>query len=98
MWSGSGYYWLSKLKKTMRLATERMGFSTTDWMAFFILGASALASTFGKRLVRIIGPVGEPSLEIRTRLGFRGVAPQMRDRAAYLTLGGGAGGRSPGSI
>jgi hypothetical protein len=34
---------------------ERMGFSTTDWVAFFILGASALVSTFGKRLVRIIG-------------------------------------------
>ena len=32
-----------------------MGFSTTDWMAFFILGASALVGTFGKRLVRIIG-------------------------------------------
>jgi hypothetical protein len=32
-----------------------MGFSTTDWIAFFILGASALVGTFGKRLVRIIG-------------------------------------------
>jgi hypothetical protein len=32
-----------------------MGFSTADWMAFFILGASALVSTFGERLVRIIG-------------------------------------------
>jgi hypothetical protein len=29
---------------------------------------------------------------------IRGVAPQMRDQAAYPTLGGGAGGRSPGSI
>ena len=29
---------------------------------------------------------------------IRGVAPQMRDQAAYLTLGGGAGGRSLGSI
>jgi hypothetical protein len=29
---------------------------------------------------------------------IRGVAPQMRDRADYLTLGGGAGGRSLGSI
>jgi hypothetical protein len=29
---------------------------------------------------------------------MRGVAPQMRDQAAYLTLGGGAGGRSLGSI
>ena len=32
-----------------------MGFSTTDWVAFFIFGASALVGTFGKRLVRIIG-------------------------------------------
>jgi hypothetical protein len=29
---------------------------------------------------------------------IRGVAPQMRDQADYLTLGGGAGGRSLGSI
>ena len=32
-----------------------MGFSTTDWVAFFIFGASALVGTFGKRLARIIG-------------------------------------------
>jgi hypothetical protein len=32
-----------------------MGLSTTDWVAFFILGASALVGTFGKRLVRVIG-------------------------------------------
>jgi hypothetical protein len=32
-----------------------MGFSSTDWVAFFIFGASALVGTFGKRLVRIIG-------------------------------------------
>ena len=32
-----------------------MGFSTTDWVAFFVLGASALVGTFGKRLARIIG-------------------------------------------
>jgi hypothetical protein len=32
-----------------------MGFNTTDWVAFFIFGASALVGTFGKRLVRIIG-------------------------------------------
>jgi hypothetical protein len=31
-----------------------MGFSTTDWAALFIFGVSALAGTFGKRLVRII--------------------------------------------
>jgi hypothetical protein len=42
--------------------------------------------------------LAEPSLGIWTSLGFRGVAPQMRDQAAYLTLGGGAGGRSLGSI
>jgi hypothetical protein len=29
---------------------------------------------------------------------IRGVAPHMRDQAAYLTLGGGAEGRSLGSI
>ena len=28
---------------------------TTDWVAFFMFGASALVGTFGKRLVRIIG-------------------------------------------
>src|SRR6516165_10325752 len=32
-----------------------MGFSTTDWVALFIFGASALVGTFGKRLARIIG-------------------------------------------
>ena len=32
-----------------------MGFSTTDWVALFILGVGALVGTFGKRLVRIIG-------------------------------------------
>src|SRR5215471_7378544 len=32
-----------------------MEFSTTDWLALFIFGVSALVGTFGKRLVRIIG-------------------------------------------
>ncbi len=32
-----------------------MGFNTTDWVALFIFGVSALVGTFGKRLVRIIG-------------------------------------------
>jgi hypothetical protein len=32
-----------------------MGFSTTDWVALFIFGVSALVGTFGKRLVRVIG-------------------------------------------
>jgi hypothetical protein len=32
-----------------------MGFSTTDWVALFIFGVSALVGTFGKRLVRISG-------------------------------------------
>jgi hypothetical protein len=39
----------------VRLSTKRMGFSSTDWVALFIFGASALVGTFGKRLVRIIG-------------------------------------------
>ena len=42
-------------EKTVRPSTKRMGFSTTDWVALFIFGASALVGTFGKRLVRIIG-------------------------------------------
>jgi hypothetical protein len=32
-----------------------MGFSTTDWVALFVFGASALVGTFGKRLVGVIG-------------------------------------------
>jgi hypothetical protein len=32
-----------------------MGFSTTDWVALFIFGVSALVGTFGKRLMRILG-------------------------------------------
>ena len=32
-----------------------MGFSTTDWVAFFFFGASAVVGTFGERLARIIG-------------------------------------------
>jgi hypothetical protein len=42
-------------EKTVRLSKKRMGFSTTDSVALFIFGASALVGTFGKRLVRIIG-------------------------------------------
>jgi hypothetical protein len=34
---------------------SNMEFSTTDWLALFIFGISALVGTFGKRLVRIIG-------------------------------------------
>ena len=34
---------------------DNVGFSTTDWVALFIFGASALVGTFGKSLVRIIG-------------------------------------------
>ena len=37
-----------------------MGFGTTDWVALFIFGVSALVGTFGKRLVRIIGLVVMP--------------------------------------
>src|SRR5262249_35637025 len=32
-----------------------MGFNTTDWVALFIFGVSALVGTFGKRLMRILG-------------------------------------------
>ncbi len=32
-----------------------MGFSTTSWLALFILSVSALVGTFGKRLMRSIG-------------------------------------------
>jgi len=32
-----------------------MGFSTTDWVALFTFGVSALVGTFGKKRVRIIG-------------------------------------------
>jgi energy-coupling factor transporter transmembrane protein EcfT len=39
----------------MSAVGENMGFSTTDWVALFIFGVSALVGTFGKRLVRIIG-------------------------------------------
>ena len=37
-----------------------MGFSTTDWVAVFFFGASALMGTFGKRLVRVIGLAAMP--------------------------------------
>jgi hypothetical protein len=37
-----------------------MGFSTTDWVALFIFGASALLGTLGKRLARIIGLAAMP--------------------------------------
>jgi hypothetical protein len=32
-----------------------MGFNTTDWVALFAFGVTALVGTLGKRLVRIIG-------------------------------------------
>jgi hypothetical protein len=32
-----------------------MGFGTTDWVALFVFGVSALVGAFGKRLLRIIG-------------------------------------------
>lgn len=37
-----------------------MGFSTTDWVALFIFGVSALVGTVGKRMLRIIGLVVMP--------------------------------------
>jgi hypothetical protein len=32
-----------------------MGLNTTDWVAFSIFGAGALAGTFGRRLLRVVG-------------------------------------------
>jgi hypothetical protein len=40
--------------KTMNLL-HIIGLSTTAWVALFIFGAGALAGTFGKRLLRIVG-------------------------------------------
>src|SRR5215470_4442140 len=37
-----------------------MGFSTTDWVALFIFGVSALVGTVGKRMLCIIGLVVMP--------------------------------------
>jgi hypothetical protein len=42
------------LHQRCRAFGNNMGFSTT-WVALFVLGASALVGTFGKKLVRIIG-------------------------------------------
>jgi hypothetical protein len=57
-----------------------MGFSTTDWVAFFIFGASALVGTFGKRLVRIIGLAVMPFAfaGLILSLGHHGSAPGQR--------------------
>ena len=54
-----------------------MGFSTTDWVALFIFGASALVGTFGKRLVRIIGLAVMPFAfaGLILSLNHHGVAP-----------------------
>ena len=40
---------------TLSMSGDNMAFGTTDWVALFIFGASALVGTFGKRLARIIG-------------------------------------------
>src|SRR5436190_23242900 len=57
-----------------------MGFSTTDWVAFFIFGASALVRTFGKRLVRIIGLAVKPFAfaGLILSLSHHGSAPGQR--------------------
>ena len=54
-----------------------MGFSTTDWVALFIVGASALVGTFGKRLVRIIGlaPMPFAFVGLVLSLNHHGSAP-----------------------
>jgi hypothetical protein len=57
-----------------------MGFSTTDWVALFILGVSALVGTFGKRLVRIIGLAVMPFAfaGLVLSLSHHGSAPSQR--------------------
>jgi hypothetical protein len=57
-----------------------MGFSTTDWVAFFIFAVSALVGTFGKRLVRIIGLAVMPFAVagLILRLSHHGSAPGQR--------------------
>ena len=54
-----------------------MAFRTTDWVAFFVVGASALGGTFGKRLVRIIGLTVMPFAfaGLVLSLNHRGSAP-----------------------
>src|SRR5215831_13082271 len=69
-----------------------MGFSTTDRVALFIFGVSALVGTFGKRLVRIIGLAVMPfacaglvlSLSHHASLPYKGQLPTMR-RVSTLT-------------
>ena len=54
-------------------------FSTTDWVAFVIVGASALLVTFGKRLVRIIGLIVMPLafVGLVLSLNHHGSAPRQ---------------------
>jgi hypothetical protein len=61
-----------------------MGFSTTDWVALFIFGVSALMGTLGKRLVRIIGVAVMPFayagliLSLSLSLSHHGSAPGQK--------------------
>ena len=57
-----------------------MGFSTTDWVALFIFGVSALVGTLGKRLVRIIGVAVMPFAYagLILSLSHHGSAPGQR--------------------
>jgi len=59
-----------------------MEFSTTDWVALFIFGVSALVGTFGKRLVRIIGLAVMPTIMRVSR--YKDQLPTMR-RVSTLT-------------
>jgi hypothetical protein len=56
-----------------------MGFSTTDWVALFILGVSALVGTFGKRVVRIVGLAVMPFAfaGLVLSLSHHGIAPSQ---------------------
>ncbi len=57
-----------------------MGFSTTDWVALFVFGVSALVGTFGKKLVRIIGLAAMPFAfaGLILSLSHHGSAPRQR--------------------
>ena len=57
-----------------------MGFSTTDWVALFIFGVSALVGTLGKRLARIIGVAVMPFAYagLILSLSHHGSAPGQR--------------------
>jgi propanol-preferring alcohol dehydrogenase len=57
-----------------------------------------IATVFVTRTFMPLTAIGRAGGRFRLEPLIRGVAPQRRDQVTYPTLGGGAGGRSPGSI